>query len=364
MVSRCLNLGKAGCAAAELENAKVYPRELLLLVRESVLSAHTRCEDNNVGSDLHCRRIHATTGQVESEPSAPGKVIGLQSPCKLSLDSFTAAFGTAHPSTPLKAPPAPPSTPPSLSSLLGVSSLVVPLTQPPQLLAPWSTSPPPSAPPSLPPSMPPSAAPSVSVTLAAPTSEAPSWEAPSWGASFDIANAAVPTGMIPFSAMYDGSGYGFFAPYESTTYTHDYSPPQKAIALSPTTCAGSEAESTTYCGQDDESSSGLGSETDLAKGTVDQKMLAPPGLGKNAALPSLGSDIHGSGECRPCAWFYKPVGCESRQACAFCHLCPESALKHRKKQRRVAQRQVLPMATLIVPSVPAPMLTISLASLI
>jgi len=48
-------------------------------------------------------------------------------------------------------------------------------------------------------------------------------------------------------------------------------------------------------------------------------------------LPSLGSALHGSGDCRPCAWFWKPQGCHNGEACRRCHLCPEGELKRRKK---------------------------------
>mmetsp|Transcript_63546 Transcript_63546/g.98896 ORF Transcript_63546/g.98896 Transcript_63546/m.98896 type:complete len:588 (-) Transcript_63546:110-1873(-) len=49
-------------------------------------------------------------------------------------------------------------------------------------------------------------------------------------------------------------------------------------------------------------------------------------------IPSVGAQLHGSGECRPCAWFYKPQGCSNGTACKHCHLCPEGELKNRKKK--------------------------------
>lgn len=50
--------------------------------------------------------------------------------------------------------------------------------------------------------------------------------------------------------------------------------------------------------------------------------------------PSKGSVLHASGQCQPCAWFWKPMGCRNDQNCQRCHLCPEGELKERKKQKR------------------------------
>ena len=35
-------------------------------------------------------------------------------------------------------------------------------------------------------------------------------------------------------------------------------------------------------------------------------------------LPSLGSGGHATGECKPCAFFYKKAGCASGRTCLFC----------------------------------------------
>lgn len=56
---------------------------------------------------------------------------------------------------------------------------------------------------------------------------------------------------------------------------------------------------------------------------------------------SLGSEQHGSGECRPCAWYYKPKGCHMGAQCTFCHLCPEGEIKSRKKAKVAAIRHSL-----------------------
>jgi hypothetical protein len=53
---------------------------------------------------------------------------------------------------------------------------------------------------------------------------------------------------------------------------------------------------------------------------------------------SQGSRLHVTGQCRPCAWYYKPQGCKNRQDCSYCHLCPEGELKQRKKEKITAMR--------------------------
>merc|ERR1712190_426266 len=62
----------------------------------------------------------------------------------------------------------------------------------------------------------------------------------------------------------------------------------------------------------------------------------PCGLTIDGLTP--GSKLHGSGSCRPCAWFWKESGCQRGQACMYCHLCPEGELKARKKAKH-AQMQ-------------------------
>merc|ERR1719343_1779800 len=60
---------------------------------------------------------------------------------------------------------------------------------------------------------------------------------------------------------------------------------------------------------------------------------------------NLGSILHGTGKCRPCAWFWKPVGCQNDRTCGYCHLCPESELKNRKKSKQNLLRLGLPTPT-------------------
>jgi len=50
-----------------------------------------------------------------------------------------------------------------------------------------------------------------------------------------------------------------------------------------------------------------------------------------AQAPTAGSALHGTGTCKPCAWHWKPGGCQAGPACSFCHLCPPGEIKLRKK---------------------------------
>jgi len=51
---------------------------------------------------------------------------------------------------------------------------------------------------------------------------------------------------------------------------------------------------------------------------------------------SVGSDNHGAGMCKPCAWNRKAGGCFKGATCEFCHTCDVGAVK-RKKTARVAR---------------------------
>eukprot|EP00931_Biecheleriopsis_adriatica_P113453 TRINITY_DN884_c0_g1_i2.p1 TRINITY_DN884_c0_g1~~TRINITY_DN884_c0_g1_i2.p1 ORF type:complete len:271 (+),score=39.74 TRINITY_DN884_c0_g1_i2:295-1107(+) len=64
----------------------------------------------------------------------------------------------------------------------------------------------------------------------------------------------------------------------------------------------------------------------------------PPGLEPPPETPSHGSALHTVGDCRPCAWFWKPSGCVNGKECLHCHSCPESAVKHRKKEKSTYMR--------------------------
>jgi len=82
----------------------------------------------------------------------------------------------------------------------------------------------------------------------------------------------------------------------------------------------------------------------------------PPGLElpggslakRGQALPSAGSALHFAGGCRPCAWFWKDVGCQNALTCTYCHLCDEGALKAKKKSKLCVKAKFsLSLASLI-----------------
>lgn len=57
-------------------------------------------------------------------------------------------------------------------------------------------------------------------------------------------------------------------------------------------------------------------------------------------FPSDGSQLHAKGQCKPCAFFHT-TGCQSGEACKFCHLCPPREVQRRKQIRRRIQREIL-----------------------
>merc|ERR1719210_161121 len=75
-----------------------------------------------------------------------------------------------------------------------------------------------------------------------------------------------------------------------------------------------------------------------AQQTAPATALAPGIVPLEVRTPqySRGSAQHGTGQCRPCAWFWKPQGCGNGAECGHCHMCPEGELKARKKVK-VAQ---------------------------
>lgn len=57
-------------------------------------------------------------------------------------------------------------------------------------------------------------------------------------------------------------------------------------------------------------------------------------------FPSIGSSLHGSGQCKPCAWFHKPKGCHRKEQCRHCHACaPEELTKRKKAKAAVLKAQ-------------------------
>lgn len=119
---------------------------------------------------------------------------------------------------------------------------------------------------------------------------------------------------------------------------------------------GSDQESTTYTTSDTEIAGGSDRSSDSPKWS--SRIIFPPGL-ETAADPKACS--HLSSDCKPCAWFWKPVGCKSGAGCKYCHVCPQEELKLRKKSKLEAIRLglVTPKAT-----VEDPRFSLSLSSLL
>lgn len=53
---------------------------------------------------------------------------------------------------------------------------------------------------------------------------------------------------------------------------------------------------------------------------------------------SEGSSKHQLGQCKPCAFAWRPEGCDSGPQCKFCHLCPPREKQRRKRVLRQLQR--------------------------
>lgn len=77
---------------------------------------------------------------------------------------------------------------------------------------------------------------------------------------------------------------------------------------------------------------------DVATAALDEVKEVKTLSKDDKVLPSKGSATHGSGKCRPCAWYWKPQGCQNDKDCGYCHLCPEGELKNRKKSKVAAMR--------------------------
>eukprot|EP00931_Biecheleriopsis_adriatica_P016718 TRINITY_DN12254_c0_g1_i11.p1 TRINITY_DN12254_c0_g1~~TRINITY_DN12254_c0_g1_i11.p1 ORF type:complete len:559 (+),score=129.53 TRINITY_DN12254_c0_g1_i11:78-1754(+) len=54
---------------------------------------------------------------------------------------------------------------------------------------------------------------------------------------------------------------------------------------------------------------------------------------------SAGSALHGTGACRPCAFFWHPKTCANGEDCEFCHLCPEGEKKAMQKLKNQIMRE-------------------------
>jgi len=101
------------------------------------------------------------------------------------------------------------------------------------------------------------------------------------------------------------------------------------LALS-TFCITEQAEVTSEQG----STAANTSESDI---TTPRTHMAAQAQASSKPL-SEGSLLHGTGECRPCAWFWKPTGCLNGTECRHCHDCPPGEVKSRKKGKTAMLR--------------------------
>lgn len=151
-----------------------------------------------------------------------------------------------------------------------------------------------------------------------------------------------------------GTGYGFGVMERSSethhglsgdTHTHHLHPPTRVAHLAAAAAHAAAAAKVTVEKAEKVDKVKLGIETlnGLHDAAVNAHDVATPKEVKKLSkedkvLPSKGSITHGSGKCRPCAWFWKPQGCQNDKDCGYCHLCPEGELKNRKKSKVAAMR--------------------------
>merc|ERR1712187_776547 len=64
---------------------------------------------------------------------------------------------------------------------------------------------------------------------------------------------------------------------------------------------------------------------------------------------SVGSHWHITGECKPCAWFWRTQGCSNGELCRHCHSCEEGALKKQKKKAKEARNAMRAAAEIRLP---------------
>eukprot|EP00929_Paragymnodinium_shiwhaense_P030258 TRINITY_DN17168_c0_g3_i2.p1 TRINITY_DN17168_c0_g3~~TRINITY_DN17168_c0_g3_i2.p1 ORF type:complete len:406 (-),score=33.98 TRINITY_DN17168_c0_g3_i2:274-1491(-) len=84
---------------------------------------------------------------------------------------------------------------------------------------------------------------------------------------------------------------------------------------------------------------------------IGQTVPASGPLSESVAV-SLGSSSHASGQCRPCAHFWRVTGCSLGEICSRCHLCPPSALReyrHALRMDKKARRGVTEQRDELVP---------------
>lgn len=54
---------------------------------------------------------------------------------------------------------------------------------------------------------------------------------------------------------------------------------------------------------------------------------------------SAGSILHASGQCKPCGFYWRSMGCRAGSECQHCHLCTADDQKQRRRVRKEALKQ-------------------------
>jgi len=110
---------------------------------------------------------------------------------------------------------------------------------------------------------------------------------------------------------------------------------------------GPDTENEFTAGSDQEEDKEQGRRQKLASSS---SAPSSPSLASSAAGPTM----HGVGMCQPCAWFWKPTGCQRGTECTFCHLCPEGELKARKASKHTMMRMGRSTSSHFAQAQPAP----------
>ena len=78
---------------------------------------------------------------------------------------------------------------------------------------------------------------------------------------------------------------------------------------------------------------------DLSAASLSEGEEGPPAA-SIGAYESIGSAGHMTGDCKACAWWWKPGGCFKGRTCEYCHACDELAFhllkSHRRRQQRIS----------------------------
>lgn len=67
--------------------------------------------------------------------------------------------------------------------------------------------------------------------------------------------------------------------------------------------------------------------------------LAAEGNGAQTPQWSAGASLHAEGQCKPCGFYWRSMGCKDGAACRHCHLCTVESTKERRKSRKEAMKQ-------------------------